>query len=94
MTKNRIAPTMNQLRNDCAQTLRLANPIAPRKPKGRQQANVESAAITAVTGVARSATFILRLYSVSASSSFASLEPHYHFVANDCDRSCHKTHLL
>src|SRR5580700_1961400 len=52
------APPMNQLRNACAQTLRLANPIAPRKPKGRQQARVESAAITAAMGVARSAAFI------------------------------------
>src|ERR1700687_2123591 len=49
----------NQLRKDCAQRLRPAKPTAPRNPRGRQQARVERAAITAATGVARSATLMI-----------------------------------
>ena len=60
-TKRPRAPTSSQGRAACNLTLAPANPTAPRKPKGKQQARVERAAITAATGVARSAT-LMRLH--------------------------------
>ena len=40
----------------CNRTLIPARPTAPKKPRGKQQPNVERAAMTAATGVARSVT--------------------------------------
>jgi hypothetical protein len=45
-------------RNGAIHTLMLANPNAPTKPNGTQQANVESAATIAAAGAPFSKTFI------------------------------------
>jgi hypothetical protein len=60
------APASNQGHANCNLTLAPANPIAPRKAKGRQQARVDSAAITAATELTRSATR-MRIFTLSAS---------------------------
>src|SRR5580700_780703 len=54
-TNKTTEATSSQGRAICNLTLAPASPIAPRKPNGRQHARVENAAITAATGVARSA---------------------------------------
>src|ERR1700691_3982912 len=65
MPSRMAALTSNQGRNDCNRTLAPAKPSAPRNAKGKQQARVDRAAITAATGVARSATCI-RIFTFSA----------------------------
>src|SRR5229473_5194588 len=88
-----IARPRNQPRKLCAQTLSPANPTAPRKPSGRQHARVESAAITAATGVARSATLILCLLLASTFQclvQFCHIEPYDYLVFDNCDGGSHE----
>ena len=79
------ALTSSQGRNDCNRTLAPASPSAPRNVKGKQQARVERAAITAATGVARSATrmrlltpFALRLKSLPAVAPLTECRSDFH----------------
>jgi len=66
MPSRMAALTSNQGRNGCNRTVAPASPNAPRNVRGKQQARVDSTAITAATGVARSATR-MRIFTPSAS---------------------------
>jgi hypothetical protein len=66
MPSRTAALPRSQGRNDCNWTLAPASPSAPRNVSGKQQARVDSTAITAATGVARSA-IRMRIFTSSAS---------------------------
>ena len=66
MPSRMAAPASSQGRNDCNRTLAPAKPSVPRKVNGKQQARVDSTAITAATDVVRSATRV-RIFTSSSS---------------------------
>jgi hypothetical protein len=66
MPSRTAALPRSQGRNDCNRALAPASPSAPRNARGKQQDSVDSTAITAATGVARSATR-MRIFTPSAS---------------------------